>query len=302
MARMCLVVAMAALLFPAWASADCAGLGQAVEAATAAGDVARSRAAAEAAAQNGCEKVFVKALKYKVAIAYSKAAQKRIDAGENSPALAAFLNEGLAFWPLWALAAKLGDLAHQRKDYTASAKSYLDTLELINDPSVTPTAPPARIIAYVKTRAEEARTLSAAYVPAPVSRGDGPPAALSVTLRGFKPEAVTVPVRYVFAEAKMTADGEKAAAELFDALTKQNLPRIRLVGHTDPRGSAAVNDKLSQDRANSLKEYLVSKGYTGQIETRGAGSREPIRIDDPKAYTEEELYQLQRRVEFVQVP
>jgi len=35
---------------------------------------------------------------------------------------------------------------------------------------------------------------------------------------------------------------------------------IKLVGHTDPRGTAAYNDKLGLERAGRVKQYLVTHG------------------------------------------
>ncbi len=53
--------------------------------------------------------------------------------------------------------------------------------------------------------------------------------------------------------------------------------RIRITGHTDSRGSADANRKLSQERADALKAYLVSKGTDeGRIEARGAGPDSPV--------------------------
>jgi OOP family OmpA-OmpF porin len=53
--------------------------------------------------------------------------------------------------------------------------------------------------------------------------------------------------------------------------------RIMISGHTDNVGEAATNIELSQQRAASVKEYMVSKGIdSGRIETRGAGPGEPV--------------------------
>jgi peptidoglycan-associated lipoprotein len=38
---------------------------------------------------------------------------------------------------------------------------------------------------------------------------------------------------------------------------------IRLVGHTDPRGSEEYNDKLGLERAERVKRYLVGAGVDG---------------------------------------
>lgn len=38
---------------------------------------------------------------------------------------------------------------------------------------------------------------------------------------------------------------------------------IRLIGHTDPRGSESYNDKLGLERAERVKKYLVGAGVDG---------------------------------------
>lgn len=52
---------------------------------------------------------------------------------------------------------------------------------------------------------------------------------------------------------------------------------VRIVGHTDSRGSDAVNNPLSKERADSVKDFLVDRGVpAARIETIGRGEREPI--------------------------
>ena len=49
------------------------------------------------------------------------------------------------------------------------------------------------------------------------------------------------------------------------------------VGHTDSTGSDAINNPLSQRRADAAKAYLVSQGVAAsRIATSGAGSTQPI--------------------------
>jgi outer membrane protein OmpA-like peptidoglycan-associated protein len=53
--------------------------------------------------------------------------------------------------------------------------------------------------------------------------------------------------------------------------------RVRIVGHTDSVGSDVVNDRLSVERAESVRHYLESRGVDGsRIETAGRGEHEPI--------------------------
>jgi outer membrane protein OmpA-like peptidoglycan-associated protein len=53
--------------------------------------------------------------------------------------------------------------------------------------------------------------------------------------------------------------------------------RVSIVGHTDSTGSEAVNDPLSVARANSVRDYLVSRGVpASHVQTVGRGEREPV--------------------------
>ena len=49
---------------------------------------------------------------------------------------------------------------------------------------------------------------------------------------------------------------------------------IVLVGHTDPRGSVALNDKLGQQRAEDVRRYLIDQGVAAdRITAETAGER-----------------------------
>ena len=53
--------------------------------------------------------------------------------------------------------------------------------------------------------------------------------------------------------------------------------RLLIVGHTDDTGSPAVNNPLSVERAQSVRDYLVTRGVAAsRVETAGRGEREPI--------------------------
>ena len=63
------------------------------------------------------------------------------------------------------------------------------------------------------------------------------------------------------------------------ATSLQNNPdtEVRIYGHTDSSGSDAINNPLSQRRAESVYNYLLSKGVSGsRIESQGFGSSQPV--------------------------
>ncbi|WP_295771502.1 DUF6089 family protein [uncultured Mucilaginibacter sp.] len=69
---------------------------------------------------------------------------------------------------------------------------------------------------------------------------------------------------------------------------------LKLAGHTDNTGSAELNMRLSKDRAESIKAYLVSKGANAsRIEAVGYGKNQPIASNATAAGRQQN-----RRVEF----
>jgi len=53
--------------------------------------------------------------------------------------------------------------------------------------------------------------------------------------------------------------------------------RLSIVGHTDSTGSEAVNNPLSVERAQSVRDYLAAKGVSPtKVQTAGHGEREPV--------------------------
>jgi OOP family OmpA-OmpF porin len=65
--------------------------------------------------------------------------------------------------------------------------------------------------------------------------------------------------------------------ELVSYLRRKDDDRIELGGHTDNVGSPASNLKLSMDRANTVRDYLISKGIDGsRIVAKGYGHTKPI--------------------------
>jgi outer membrane protein OmpA-like peptidoglycan-associated protein len=86
--------------------------------------------------------------------------------------------------------------------------------------------------------------------------------------------------------------------EVATALKDQGYKQIIIEGHTDNRGSASANDKLSLDRATSVKNHLVAQGLDGsKIEPKGLGAVRPVASNDsPEGRANN------RRVELVVTP
>lgn len=81
--------------------------------------------------------------------------------------------------------------------------------------------------------------------------------------------------------------------ELLEYLQRHEDIRIEIAGHTDNVGGDAHNLKLSQERANTIRTYLIGKGIpAARITAKGYGAGEPVADN-----ATEEGRQLNRRTE-----
>jgi OOP family OmpA-OmpF porin len=77
--------------------------------------------------------------------------------------------------------------------------------------------------------------------------------------------------------AVILPDGEGLLNQGLALMTIRPAMTITIVGHTDSRGSDEVNRLLSEQRAESVKQWFVDRGIDpSRLTTRGAGETEPI--------------------------
>ncbi|MBD9594138.1 MULTISPECIES: OmpA family protein [unclassified Ensifer] len=193
----------------------------------------------------------------------------------------------------WQILDALGDIKRERKDYDAAATSYQQALEDAANEELTPDwmAPDKAYIERLDRLASEMR-LAATKPVKLAARG-----ACKFSYRGVSILKKATPVRYVFGTAEFTPEGLESARDLFECLKSAKPAAITLIGHTDPVGTPEANKALSIARAEALAHYLVDAGYPGMWTVIGKGEEEPFKPDDPTAYSEEMLHQLDRRVD-----
>jgi outer membrane protein OmpA-like peptidoglycan-associated protein/Tol biopolymer transport system component len=99
-----------------------------------------------------------------------------------------------------------------------------------------------------------------------------------------------------FAQSKSEIPKESLPAldEIISILRDNDGLNVLIEGHTDNQGDWDENLKLSIERVNQVKEYLVKQGIAvSRIQAKGWGGTKPL-----TASTEEEKRRLNRRVEF----
>ena len=89
-------------------------------------------------------------------------------------------------------------------------------------------------------------------------------------------------------------EAEEALKNLATVLKEMDVKNFEIDGHTDSDASDEHNQVLSENRANSVKNFLVSQGVTAEITTKGYGESKPVASNDTA-----EGKQKNRRVEII---
>ena len=111
---------------------------------------------------------------------------------------------------------------------------------------------------------------------------------------------ITFPGNVLFASGKyaLLASAENKLSQVATVLKDQPDNKIVVEGHTDSRGGDQMNQELSRNRADSVRQYLVNHGVGGdQISASGLGSSRPV-ADNKSAEGRAD----NRRVEIVVTP
>jgi OOP family OmpA-OmpF porin len=83
-----------------------------------------------------------------------------------------------------------------------------------------------------------------------------------------------------FDKAVLKPAGKDTLDDLVSKIQSLDLEVVVATGYTDKIGSDKYNDRLSQRRAQAVKDYLVSKDIpANRIYTEGKGKRNPVVTD-----------------------
>lgn len=106
----------------------------------------------------------------------------------------------------------------------------------------------------------------------------------SLTLKYDDPKVYTL--KNVFFETGLSAirkESYPALNELATALKSKIHLVIEIAGHTDNVGTAESNMKLSNDRANAVRDYLIKHGIESKrVTAKGYGETQPVASNDTR--------------------
>ena len=118
--------------------------------------------------------------------------------------------------------------------------------------------------------------------PAPVAAPAAPapapaPAAVVPVAPATEKVSFAADAFFDFDKATLKPEGKAKLDDLTDKVKGITLEVIIAVGHTDSVGSDAYNQKLSEKRAQAVKDYLTSKGTdASRVYVEGKGEKQPV--------------------------
>lgn len=102
-----------------------------------------------------------------------------------------------------------------------------------------------------------------------------------------KPASASLLITFETNSANLTARAKQSLDVVGQALSSNKLSdfRFAIEGHADPRGVSAANLKLSQLRAESVRQYLIMNNHidNNRLEAIGKGDRELLNRSNPIA-------------------
>ncbi|MFQ3787517.1 OmpA family protein [Halomonas sp. A29] len=118
--------------------------------------------------------------------------------------------------------------------------------------------------------------------PQPVATPEPPPPAPEpAPVTEFEPVTLDSEVTFAFDSAEIRPGAHQTLDQVAATLRENPNLRVRIEGHTDSVGSAQYNQGLSQRRADSVRDFLVSRGIAeNRMTTRGFGLERPVATNE----------------------
>lgn len=113
------------------------------------------------------------------------------------------------------------------------------------------------------------------WTPATAAQGCGAPVAQAEVVA--KKVTFNADTFFDFDKATLKPEGRNILDQVAQQATQLNLESLIATGHTDSIGTNTYNQKLSERRAASVKNYLISRGVPAdQIIASGRGETQPV--------------------------
>jgi outer membrane protein OmpA-like peptidoglycan-associated protein len=91
-------------------------------------------------------------------------------------------------------------------------------------------------------------------------------------------DRLTIHVNFDFDKSNIRKADEAELKKAIDFVSKYRGAKVELEGHTDSKGTEQYNQKLSERRAEAVKQYLIKEGAvdSAMISAKGYGESKPI--------------------------
>jgi len=91
-------------------------------------------------------------------------------------------------------------------------------------------------------------------------------------------------IEFETGSATIRPSSYKLLNEIFESAVVAEGLKLGVYGHTDNKGSDAINQPLSEQRAYAVRDYLLKKGIVeNRVEAKGFGSTRPIADNNTEA-------------------
>jgi outer membrane protein OmpA-like peptidoglycan-associated protein len=91
------------------------------------------------------------------------------------------------------------------------------------------------------------------------------------------PKPIKSILHFMDNSTEIASESRSDLVDLLAEVARRQAVEVEITGHTDHLGPAAINDRLSQERADAVRDVLVKSGLQASfIRTVGRGDRDPL--------------------------
>jgi outer membrane protein OmpA-like peptidoglycan-associated protein len=186
---------------------------------------------------------------------------------------------------VWAQAAPSSELMIEQLKKPQSRSLRNLNVEAVSPKAAEANAAAPSTIAVTHGAPSSAQTTSAANAPAGSTMSQ---AAAANPIGAIEPKpSLSLLIQFDLNSARVKPESQQALANLAAALKSPELlpARFAVEGHTDATGRAEHNQRLSQQRADAVRDVLATRGVARQrLQTLGKGSTELANSADPASF------------------